>query len=218
MLTMVMLGAAAATIVLRPTARLADQGPRVSIEEMVPPEFGHWHTDAGAPQQLVSPDVAEKVRAIYEQVLNRTYVDPAGRRMMLSIAYGSLQTQQLKAHRQEVCYSAQGFDIRDVRHVDLSLDGREIKATRLVATQGERQEPITYWFTMGNEVVLTRTQRLLTQIRYSFAGVIPDGFLVRISSIDNDENHAYQLQVEFANALASSLEPAAREKLLGSKR
>jgi EpsI family protein len=185
---------------------------------MVPPAFGRWRVDATSPQQLVSPDVAEKVRAIYDQVLNRTYVDPAGRRIMLAIAYGSSQTQQLKAHRQEVCYSAQGFEVHDIQKAGLSLNGIKIDATRLVAIQGARQEPITYWFTMGNQVVLTRTQRLVTQLRYALAGVIPDGFLVRISSIDNDAMHAYQLHEEFANDLALSLEPAAREKLLGDLR
>lgn len=218
LLAITMLGASTATIFLRPTAKLADQGPKVSVEEMVPLKLGHWRMDAGTSHQMVSPDVEEKVRAIYDQVLNRTYVDPLGRRMMLAVAYGAAQTHQLKAHRQEVCYAAQGFEIHDIQSTDLILNGREIKATRLVATQGTRHEPITYWFTMGNEVVLTRTQRLLTQIRYSLSGVIPDGFLVRISSIDDDTAHAYQLQAEFAKDLASSLEPSAQKKLLGGLR
>jgi len=38
---------------------------------------------------------------------------------------------------------------------------------------------------------------------------------VRISSLDDDLPHAYKLQAEFAQAMAQTLTPAQRQRVLG---
>jgi hypothetical protein len=83
------------------------------------------------------------------------------------------QSDALKAHRQEVCYAAQGFEIRALEHGALSTAGRTIPVTRMLAVQGERSEPVTYWFTMGDRVVLGRAERLRVQLENGFARRIP---------------------------------------------
>ena len=47
----------------------------------------------------------------------------------------------------------------------------------MVATQGPRVEPVTYWFTTGDRVVLTYLQREMAQFKYALSGYIPDGYL-----------------------------------------
>ena len=37
----------------------------------------------------------------------------------------------------------------------------------------------------------------LAQLRYTLTGEIPDGILVRVSSIDRDESGAYERQADF---------------------
>ena len=135
---------------------------------------------------------------------------------MLTIAYGSAQTQDLKAHRQEVCYRAQGYTIEMLRHENMKILNSEIPVTRMYATQRGRTEPVTYWFTMGNQVVLSRTERFLVQLKYALSGYIPDGFLVRISSLSSDPERAYVNQDRFIGDLISSVSKTTAKRLLGN--
>ena len=50
---------------------------------------------------------------LYEQQLSRTYENAQGYRIMLSIAYGGNQRDELELHKPEVCYVAQGFVLQD---------------------------------------------------------------------------------------------------------
>ncbi len=165
---------------------------------------------------MPTPDVQANLDKIYDQILSRTYVNDKGERIMLTITYGSSQTQDLRAHRQEVCYSAQGFEISSLSHDELSISGHPVAATRMFAEKGQRKEPVTYWFTMGDQVVLSRTERFLVQLKYSFSGLIPDGVLVRVSSINQDQNAAFNLQTAFLNEMMPKLDYPVMTKLLGA--
>ena len=152
---------------------------------------------------------------IYDQILSRTYVNSKGERIMLSITYGSRQNQQMRAHRQEVCYSAQGFKISQLQRLPMSVSGATVPSARMVATQGQRVEPVTYWFTMGDDAVMSYLDREITQLKYAVAGQIPDGYLVRLSSLSANPQEAFERQADFANALMSSLDPELRARLTG---
>src|SRR5260370_41512085 len=110
---------------------------------------------------------------------------------MVTMGDGGDQSDALKAQRQEVCYAAQGFRIDAVGDGTLGAAGRTIPVTRMLAVRGERSEPVTYWFTMGDRVVLGRFERLRVQLSSGLAGRIPDGMLVRISSLSADPARAY---------------------------
>jgi EpsI family protein len=145
-------------------------------------------------------------------------VNAAGERMMLTVAYGGDQSDALKAHRQEVCYAAQGFEIRGLGTGRVEASGRSIPVTRFLGVRGERSEPVTYWFTMGDRVVLGRLDRLRAQLAAGFAGRVPDGMLVRISSISNDSPAAFAAQGAFADALLGAMTPAGAQRLAGARK
>ena len=86
----------------------------------------------------------------------------------------------------------------------------------MLAVRGERSEPVTYWFTMGDRVVRGRFERLAVQLREGLAGRIPDGMLVRVSSISTDPSAAYAAQQSFVAALLASMPPAERARLAGA--
>ena len=97
---------------MRPHAQLADNLAKVELEAFFPKEFQNWTIDDSGPVQLVSPDTQALLDKIYNQLLNRTYVNRVtGERIMLSVAYGGDQSKATRAHRPEVCYPAQGFEI-----------------------------------------------------------------------------------------------------------
>ena len=210
-----MLVTAAATVALTPTHRLSDAAAPVDLDTMVPREFGGWRLDPRIVPVSVSPEVKAKLDKIYNQTLSRTYVNGSGERIMLSIAYGGDQSDAMRAHRPEVCYTAQGFQVSPLLKGTIAFASGELPVMRLVAQQGARHEPITYWMTVGDRVVVTGVEQKLAQLRYGFAGSIPDGMLVRISSIGRDADAAYRVQTSFAADLMAALTPQARIRLVG---
>lgn len=199
----------------RPTKRLADTLPKLELETAFPKRFGDWAVDDRMPVQLVSPDQKAVLDQIYSQTLSRTYLNARGERVMLSVAYGGDQSDATRAHRPEVCYPAQGFQIRSDRTAQLTVNAQQIAARQLVAVQGGRIEPITYWVIVGNQVAVSGTDQKLRQLAYSTRGVIPDGMLVRISNISPDAATSYGLHQRFAEQLAGSLRAPERERIFG---
>jgi EpsI family protein len=208
--------AALGSIALTPTRLLSDTAPKVDIERSIPKTFGDWRIDENVVPINPSPTQKAVIEQIYDQTVGRTYVNSKGQRIMLSVAYGASQTREMRAHRQEVCYAAQGFQIKDLTHEVIAISGSQIPVTRMVAVHQYRTEPVTYWFTMGDGIVRSYLDRQMAQLKYAFSGLIPDGYLFRVSSIDNNPEIAYQRQIEFANELLQASAPEMRQKLLGS--
>lgn len=198
-----------------PHEKLADTRVQFTLDTAVPKQFGDWRLDESMVPLPPSPDQASVLNQIYDQILSRTYVNRRGDRIMLSITYGSRQTQQLRAHRQEVCYRSQGFNINALEHVSIPVAGGPVPVTRMVATQNARVEPVTYWFTTGDTVVLSYWDREWAQFKYALSGYVPDGYLVRISSIQPNAQAAYREHIAFADELLSHVDPELRRRLVG---
>ena len=212
-----MLAAAALAQAWRPTARLADSRPPVVLEELFPKQFGAWAIDERTPAQIVSPDIQAFIEKIYNQTLSRVYVNSTGQRVMLTVAYGGDQSDATRAHRPEVCYPAQGFQIMSSATALLTLGPQALRVRQLVAKQGGRWEPITYWIMVGSKVALSGTEQKLAQLEYSTGGTIPDGMLVRTSTIDNDSAQAFAVQADFIAQMAAAIDVGARSQIVGSR-
>jgi len=214
-LGLAMLCASGLALALKPTHKAAADKPR--FETIIPQSFGDWQLDPTVVPVIPSPDVQANLDKIYDQIVSRTYVNGRGERMMLTVAYGGDQSDAFKAHRQEVCYAAQGFEIHGLEHVAMNLGRGSIPVTRMQAVRGYRSEPVTYWLTMGDRVVVGRLERLLTQIRYGLAGQIPDGLLVRVSSLSDDPQAAFRSQDEFVKVLLAGMNQQDVPRLIGSQ-
>ena len=211
----VMLAGAALAFAGKPTAYLADRIGKPDLESLFPTHFGTWRLDASLPVILPAPDVQAQLDAIYNQVLSRTYVDAVGQRVMLSVAYGGDQSDGTSAHRPEVCYPAQGFEITANTKATQSVAGGTLAVRRLMSKLGGRSEPITYWVVVGNEVATTGIEQKLAQMRYGLRGVIADGMLVRVSSIDSSVVNGHAVQAGFIASMAEALPGHARLRVFG---
>ena len=213
-----MFAAAGMALALKPTTKIADSGPAVDLEVLIPKTFGDWKIDETIVPLIADPELQAKLDKIYNQTLTRTYVNSRNERIMLSIAYGGDQSDSMAVHKPEVCYPAQGFQIQKNRIDVFSTGEGEIPVKRLVATQGRRIEPITYWTTVGDTTVISSSVKWkLNQIKYGLTGKIPDGLLFRISSIQADEIVAYQMQDDFSRALLGALTPEGKKRIIGAK-
>ena len=210
-----MFAASVGAMVARPTKKLAEDQPIISLEAMVPKQFGDWKEEPLRHMEIINPETQALLDKLYTEVLSRTYVNSSGYRIMLSLAYGSDQRGSLQAHKPEVCYPAQGFKLEKNEPGRLVTPFGDIMVRRLYTHLEARHEPVTYWFSVGGETVQGTTQKRIVDLRYFLTGRIPDGFLFRVSSIDRDLARAYQMQDQFTNQLLQAAFPADRKRLSG---
>lgn len=211
----VMLCGAALAFAAKPRARIADQAPPVLLEQLVPKQFGTWQVDESVIPVVVDPQTQAALNQIYNQTLARTYVDAAGQRIMLSIAYGGDQSDAMQVHRPEICYAAQGFHVVKQAIGQLATDYGMLPVKRLVAVQGQRNEPITYWVVVGDTATELGFRQKLQQLKYGLTGRVPDGMLVRVSSIDRNDELAYGTQERFLREMLAAMPDASRARIAG---
>lgn len=211
-----MLLAAGLAVAMKPAPLDPDKVAEVKLESLFPAQIGDWVQEDDVVELLVTPELQRVIEETYSQTLSRTYVNPEGRRVMLSVAYGGTHGEGMQTHRPEVCYPAQGFQVVSEispAMLDTPLGGLTVK--RLAAEQGPRHEPITYWVVVGKEQTQFGLGMRFAQLRYTLTGVIPDGMLVRLSTIGRDDELAYDDHADFIRALATTVSPEARERIFG---
>lgn len=200
----------------KPTKYLSDSQVKVDLEQMFPKTFGDWAVDTSQPVQLVSPDTQAILDKIYNQILSRAYINKQnGQRIMLSVAYGGDQSDGTRAHRPEICYPAQGFEVIANRESHLQSAEQSIRVRQLVARLGGRVEPISYWVTVGDHIALGPGEQKLAQLRYGMSGYIADGMLVRISNIDRDADKSYALHQHFFAEMTKAMQAPVRARVIG---
>jgi EpsI family protein len=214
-LAVLMAVAAIGGIAARPTPKPAGTAPKYVLEDTVPKQFGEWRLMPDAGAQVVNPQTKELLDKLYSQILSRTYVNPQGYRIMLSLAYGDEQRGDLQAHKPEVCYPAQGFKLHSNEAAELATPFGGIAGRRLSTSLGSRKEPVTYWFTMGDTAVKSKFEQRLVEIRLGLTGQVPDGLLFRVSSIDESPARAYRMHDAFVTDLLKAVPARDRTRLSG---
>ena len=214
-MTVLMLASAGAAHRMTPRVHLTDQIGKPDLETLFPKSFGAWRLDTSMPVILPAPDVQARLDQIYNQVLSRSYINGQGQRIMLSVAYGGDQSDGTRVHRPEVCYPAQGFQILSNRAAELPVAGKDLHVRQLTSKLSQRMEPITYWVVVGDQAVRSATEQKVAQLAYGVRGIIPDGLLVRVSSIDANSEAAFAVQQQYLTDLAGALQPAARVRVFG---
>ena len=210
-LAALMSGATVAGVTLPPNTKL----PPIQLAKVVPDEFGVW-SEAKLAGPVVNPQVPDLIAKIYDEVLDRTYVNRDGDRIMLSLAWGSDQRGERQLHLPEICYPAQGFKVETLSDGTLATSFGDISVRRFT-TSGTRQEPVTYWRAMAGHVVRNDFDKRMVQLHLFPSGQIPDGLLFRVSSVDRDAAHAFKVQQQFVADLMAALPPDVRQRLSGLK-
>lgn len=216
---MCMLAASVMAANLRPQHKMIDGREKLELAQAVPQQFNDWRVlDLSA--QLVNPELKAAVDKVYAQTLSRTYTNTKGDIIMLSIAYGEDQSDSVGVHLPEGCYGGQGFNIRDVVRDTITTDATTIPVTKVVATKSNRIEPITYWLRTGEQLTYPGMDTKLARLQYGLTGRVPDGMLVRISSLvvstqPEEIASAYQIQARFAQDLISAIPYTKRNTLIG---
>ncbi|WP_431260910.1 exosortase C-terminal domain/associated protein EpsI [Roseateles chitinivorans] len=194
-----------------------------SLDATVPKAFGDWQAvQDSTPQIDVSQGVETVQEQPYDQTVMRTYVNSQGEQVQLALAWGERQRQDVKVHRPEVCYPAQGYAVRRIGDgTPIVTAGRaEPVPTTQLLTEGRGgggYESVRYWIRIGSQYGgdgLTARWYILNE---GFRGRIPDGMLVRASQRLNRAEGAAQSQVVmegFLRELVAAVPPGTRPLLV----
>jgi EpsI family protein len=189
--------------------------PDGALARIMPSRFGDWRSvEAGG---VVLPPESEMSEKAYNDVLVRVYEREGGDAVALLLAYGSLQGRDMQLHRPELCYPAAGFAIRGAETVDLRLPNQPAISARLLDTASQtRPEQVLYWTRVGNDFPTTQLAQRWSVVRHNLQGEVPDGILVRTSTVAADAPAALPVLRSFVQSLVGDAPPAARKLLMGT--
>ena len=216
MIGLFMLAAAGLSYALVPKAKIADQERKINLETMIPQQFGDWKVDETIVPLQVSPDLQAALDRVYNQTLSRTYINSKDERVMLSIAYGADQSDNVSIHLPEGCYRGQGFAVGNKTESVMQTLFGKIPVAKLIATKEARYEPITYWVVVGGQIARDSWEMKKAKLKYALKGEVADGILIRVSSITPDAQRGYEIQREFSEAMLAAIPADYRSRLIGS--
>lgn len=183
------------------------------LDRLVPHQFAGW--DFQTASGLVLPPQDQLRDKIYSQLLTRVYARADGTSVMLLIAYSGAQDGTIQIHRPEVCYPASGYHLSTIADHRVPIaKGIEIPSRYIVAEAQLAREQLIYWTRLGNHFPTRWSEQKLAVIAENFAGIIPDGVLVRISSVAPGD--ARPIFDRFARDLYVAVTLRMRRVLVGS--
>lgn len=184
------------------------------LEALVPRRFMGWVFDSSS--GLVLPPADQLRDQLYAQVLTRSYTHADGSAVMLLMAYNGSQDGTLQVHRPEVCYPASGFKLTriDDRVTPVSA-GIDIPSRYIVAETELRTEQLIYWTRLGDRFPRKWAEQKLAVVEENLNGIIPDGILVRMSTVAAGDQRA--MLDRFAADLFRSVGARMRTVLVGRR-
>lgn len=200
---------AASTVAFRSGATVA----RPQVAKLIPGQIGEWRLAPFADVLIPQAEKAEDRN--YDEVVTRYYENPSSAGIMLLVAYGSAQVGDTELHRPEACYPVAGFRLRRWPTIRLDAGGSAIPARSLTAVATGRVEQLLYWTRVGREFPTSSVAQRWSAMRQTLDGSVPDGVLVRISTINADRNTAVGIMERFAGELLAAGGPALRTVLTG---
>lgn len=211
--------AAILAVKLTPTMHAVDTTP--DLENIIPTKFGEW-TQIADPFTQVSLTTGgnDLASQLYDKIVMRTYANKNGDRVMLAIAYAREQKQDIKIHRPEVCYVAQGFQLlsKTPNTIEM-LSAKPIKALRLLVSNQSRYETISYWIRIGDDYPASGMSARLKILRDGLKGKVLDGVLVRVSTAISDPVGAavaYKSQEAFVVSLIDAVQTSKRSLFISN--
>lgn len=184
------------------------------LNKQIPTSFGDWkEVKSNSVQVGLTTNTDEQTKDMdnpYDQVLMRTYENSKGQRVMLALAWGQRQQQEVKIHRPELCYAAQGFTISSVKPYDFgltSLSNKSVVGKQMIANHGQFREAVSYWIRIGNYYSEGAFLTRLNILQGGLSGEIYDGILVRVSTVinsDEDLSASFELNSNLISELVKN--------------
>ena len=210
---------AAAALALKPTRKISLLSKNKKLSDILPARFGDWVSkdvsDFYAPQtqdSLLARLYGETVGKIYSRSGSDTQI-------MMLMAHGDSQSNELQLHRPEVCYPAFGFAIIESEPIQLTIkEPVRLPGRRLIAEAAQQRQAVVYWTRLGEYFPVGVTEQRLERLDTAFHRYIPDGLLARFSAVGTDTGYSFAIIEAFIPELIMQVAPHQRAVLIGSLR
>jgi EpsI family protein len=219
-----MLGAAClmsagAAQIVKPRRKQTLLAPGKKLTEILPRRFNDWTSRDVS--DLYAPQTPDSLTArLYGDTVGRIYFqEETGSQIMMLIAHGDSQSNELQLHRPEVCYPAFGFTLVESQPVELTIGkAATLPGRRLIAQSSQQKQAVIYWTRLGEYFPITVTEQRLERLNTAMHRYIPDGVLARFSVPGPDSEIAFKTMREFITQLIAGIDGGDRAVLIGTAR
>ncbi len=211
--------AAGAALAFKPHRELSLLAPGQKIATIIPSTFGKWVSRDVS--DLFAPPTEDSLQAkLYGETVGRMYVNSSsGTQILMLMAHGDVQSNELQLHRPEVCYPAFGLTINSSDPMTVPLASTvNLPARALIAESAQTKVATIYWTRLGEYLPVSGTEQRLDRLRTAISGYIPDGLLARFSTESSEPIRVLPAISGFIEELVLAVQPAARRPLIGSAR
>jgi EpsI family protein len=184
------------------------------FETWIPSEFGQWKTLSESGVVLPPPDALSD--RLYDNLVTRVFASAEGAPVMMLLAYNNAQDGVLQVHRPEVCYPVGGYQLTETTQFDLATKHGPIPANFFTATGPDRVEQVVYFTRMGDAFPRSWLEQRVAVMKANLGGDIPDGVLLRVSSLGPDTQIAVDALTDFTSEFIDSCDPKLRRLLIGT--
>ncbi len=205
------LAAAGAVSCLVAPKAVAKPIEKPTFNSAIPDRIGGWKSRKS--QQIVLPPQDDS-NQLYENQETRIYEGVGLPAVMLLIAHSSIQQNDVQVHRPEVCYPASGFPVISTEPTQISYRGREFAGRELLADRGGLHERVIYWIRVGDSFPTTWRKQRIDMALSNLSGVVPDGVLFRVSTIEEPEKSTSAILRIFIEEFLGNVAPSFRQSVL----
>lgn len=191
----------AALAIYREPAKVGVAMPDKVFRDLIPRQVANWQSRKS--DELVVPQEDDFTAKLYENLETFVYEGANVPTMMLLLAYNSVQQNDVQAHRPEVCYPAGGYPIIFSEELAIKYKGKMISGRYLIAKRDSSSfEHIIYWIRIGDAFPASWARQRLDMALINASGIIPDGALFRVSTINQSSMKNINLVQDFIDKFA----------------
>jgi EpsI family protein len=208
---------AVAAVAMKPRREVTLMPQGVKLSEILPRGFDGWTSRDVS--DFYAPETPDSLLArLYGETVGRIY-SRDGTNIMMLMAHGDSQSNELQLHRPEVCYPAFGFAIVKSRAIQLAIGtGVTLPGRELIAESADHKESVIYWTRLGEYFPVGVTEQRLERLSTAMHHYIPDGLLARFSIAGPDSDLAFAAMRKFIPELVLKSRASARAPLIGTER
>lgn len=165
-------------------------------------------------------DVKEKLNLDFDKDWNRfiseamihEYKNPKGQQLSL------IMLDAGNFHHPNVCFTAAGFEIKELKSTEFDLPGRTVKAHTLFTTKEGVSNISFYWIIIDKKVIHSWIGQKYKQLFYSLFNRQRIGLMVRIDVPTEKKNikEAVVMANQFLNSLSAKISKEKIEYIFGN--
>jgi EpsI family protein len=210
---------AGAALALKPRRKVSLLPPGKKLSDILPTKFDGWMSRDVS--DMYAPPTPDSLLArLYGETVSRIYVqESSGSEIMMLVAHGDSQSNELQLHRPEVCYPAFGLSITNSAVVQLPIEKAVVIPGRLlVAESSAQKQAVVYWTRLGEYFPTGVTEQRLERLDTAIHRYIPDGLLARFSIGGAATAPAFDVMKAFISKLVMGVAGDKRSVLVGTLR